>query len=110
MALLDLLRGKALGLPSGEAVAAAMGTSRTDLGLSGPTPLWYYLLREAEIDSGGLRLGPTGATIVAEVLVGLLAADPSSYLRAAPDWRPELPSAEPGDFTMVDLLRFAGVA
>jgi len=110
MALLDLLRGKALGLPSGEAVAAAMGTSRSDLGLAGPTPLWYYLLREAEIDSGGLRLGPTGATIVAEVLVGLLAADPSSYLRAAPDWTPELPSAVPGDFTIVDLLRFAGVA
>ncbi|MDQ6727798.1 MAG: heme peroxidase family protein [Actinomycetota bacterium] len=110
MALLDLLRGKALGLPSGEAVAAAMGTSRTDLGLTGPTPLWYYLLREAEVDSDGVRLGPTGATIVAEVLVGLLAADPSSYLRVAPGWSPELPSAEPGDFTMVDLLRFAGVA
>jgi len=110
MALLDMLRGRALGLPSGQAVAAAMGTSRTDLGLTGETPLWYYLLREAEIDSGGLRLGPTGATIVAEVLVGLLAADPSSYLRAAPAWTPELPSAQPGQFTMVDLLRFAGVA
>jgi hypothetical protein len=110
LALLDLLRARALGLPSGEAVAAAMGTSRADLGLDGPTPLWYYLLREAEIDSGGVRLGPTGATIVAEVLVGLLAADPSSYLRAAPEWKPELPSARPGEFTMADLLRFAGVA
>jgi hypothetical protein len=87
-----------------------MGTSRADLGLDGPTPLWYYLLREAEVDSGGVRLGPTGATIVAEVLVGLLAADPSSYLRAAPEWTPELPSARPGEFTMADLLRFAGVA
>ncbi len=109
LAFLDLLRGKALGLPSGEAVAAAMGTSRHDLGLEGETPLWYYVLREAEVDSGGVRLGPTGATIVAEVLVGLLAADPSSYLRVAPAWKPELPAAEPGDFTMVDLLRFAGV-
>jgi hypothetical protein len=51
-----------------------------------------------------------GATIVAEVLVGLLSADPSSYLRTAPGWKPELPSAVPGTFTMVDLLRFAGVA
>jgi hypothetical protein len=110
MALLDMLRGKALGLPSGQAVASAMGTSRSDLGLTGKTPLWYYLLREAEVDSGGLRLGPTGATIVAEVLVGLLAGDPSSFLRAEPAWIPELPSAEPGTFTMVDLLRFAGVA
>ena len=110
MALLDLLRGRALGLPSGQAVAAAIGTSRTDLGLADQTPLWYYLLREAEVDSGGTRLGPTGAMIVAEVLVGLLAGDPSSYLRVAPTWVPELPSAEAGRFTMVDLLRFAGVA
>ena len=110
LALLDLLRARALGLPSGEAVAAAMGTARHDLGLGGQTPLWYYLLREAEVDSGGLRLGPTGARIVAEVLVGLLAGDPSSFLRVAPGWTPELPSAVPGQFTMVDLLRFAGVA
>ena len=110
LALLDLLRARALGLPSGQAVAAAMGTSRSDLGLTGETPLWYYLLREAEVDSAGVRLGPTGAMIVAEVLVGLLAGDPSSFLQAAPGWRPSLPSARPGEFTMVDLLRVAGVA
>jgi len=56
-----------------------------------------------------VRLGPTGATIVAEVLVGLLAGDPSSYLRVKPDWKPELPSEVAGQFTMADLLRFAGV-
>jgi hypothetical protein len=112
LALLDLLRGRALGLPSGEAVATAMGTGVADAGLelTAPTPLWYYLLREAEVVTEGRRLGPTGATIVAEVFVGLLAGDPSSFLRAAPDWAPTLPSAEPGRFTVVDLLRFAGVA
>jgi hypothetical protein len=111
MALVDMLRGRALGLPSGQAVAAATGTTRPEgLGLTTETPLWYYLLREAEVDSGGLRLGPTAATIVAEVLVGLLAADPSSYLRASPGWTPELPAAQPGRFTMADLLHFAGVA
>jgi hypothetical protein len=112
LALLDLLRGRALGLPSGEAVATAMGTGVPDAGLdlTAPTPLWYYLLREAEVVTEGRRLGPTGATIVAEVFVGLLAGDPSSFLRAAPDWAPTLPSAEPGRFTVVDLLRFAGVA
>ncbi len=110
LALLDLLRGKALALPSGEAVAAAMGTSvpTEDLGLSGRTPLWYYLLREAEVLAEGRRLGPTAAGIVGEVFVGFLAADPSSYLRAQPGWAPELPAAEPGRFTIVDLLRFAG--
>jgi hypothetical protein len=112
IALLDLLRGRALGLPSGQAVSAAMGTSVPDkeLGLKGATPLWYWLLREAEVVANGQRLGPTCGRIVAEVLVGLLAADPSSYLRANPGWKPELPGATPGQFTIVDLLRFAGVA
>ncbi|HEX2699771.1 MAG TPA: heme peroxidase family protein [Acidimicrobiales bacterium] len=112
LALLNMLRGRSLSLPSGQAVAAAMGTSAPhgDLGLSGPTPLWYYLLREAERLEGGTRLGPTGGRIVAEVLVGLLAGDPTSFLRVSPTWTPELPSAEPGRFTMADLLRFAGAA
>ena len=111
LALLNMLRGKALALPSGQAVARAMGTSVPDstLGLSGETPLWFYLLREAEKREDGKRLGPTGGRIVAEVLVGLLKGDPMSFLRMAPAWKPELPAAEPGRFTMTDLLRFAGV-
>jgi len=112
LALLNLLRGRSLSLPSGQAVAGALGTSvpNAQLGLSGDTPLWYYLLREAEVLEGGRQLGPTGGRIVAEVLIGLLQADQSSFLRLAPDWKPELPSAEPGRFTMPDFLRFAGVA
>jgi len=50
-----------------------------------------------------------GGRIVAEVLLGLLDADPDSYRSAEPNWRPTLPSAEPERFTMVDLLVFAGV-
>ena len=109
---LNMLRGRSLQLPSGQAVAAAMGTTVDDgeLGLTGETPLWFYLLRESEVRAEGRRLGPTSGRIVAEVLVGLLKGDPSSYLRQEPAWRPELPAAEEGDFTMVDLLRFAGVA
>jgi len=112
IALLDMLRGKALGLPSGEAVAAATGTGVADaaLGLTTKTPLWYYLLREAEVVAEGRRLGPTAATIVAEVFVGFLHGDPSSFLSVAPGWTPSLPGAVPGRFTIVDLLRFAGVA
>jgi len=112
LAVLNMLRGKALGLPSGQAVAAAMGTTVPDdtLGLDRPTPLWFYLLREAEVIAGGRRLGPTAGRIVAEVLVGLLAADPSSFVRMAPAWRPELPAEDPDKFTLVDFLRFAGVA
>jgi hypothetical protein len=110
--LLNMLRGRSLQLPSGQAVAAAMGAAvdTAQLGLTGETPLWFYLLRESEVLAEGRRLGPTSGRIVAEVLVGLLKGDPSSFLRQQPAWTPELPAAEEGAFTMVDLLRFAGVA
>ena len=68
------------------------------------------LLRESEVVREGRGLGPTGGRMVAEVLVGLLKGDPSSFLRQAPAWKPELPAATPGTFTMAGLLRFAGVA
>lgn len=112
LGLLNMLRGRALQVPSGQAVAAAMGTAvdNDDLGLQGETPLWFYLLRESEVVAEGRRLGPTAGRIVAEVLVGLLKGDPSSFLRQQPAWKPELPAAEEGTFTMLDLLRFAGVA
>jgi hypothetical protein len=112
LGMLNMLRGRSLQLPSGQAVAAAMGTTVPDkkLRLSGETPLWFYLLREAEVLSDGRRLGPTAGRIVAEVLVGLLKGDPSSFLRQQPAWRPELPAEAKGTFTMPDLLRFAGVA
>lgn len=112
LALLNMLRARALGLPSGQAVSAFMGTDvpDVDLGLRGEVPLWYWLLKEAEVVTDGLRLGPTGARIVTEVLVGMLAGDPSSFLAVDPGWAPELPGEDPGTFTMPDLLRFAGVA
>ena len=55
----------------------------------------------------GDRLGPVGGRIVAEVLVGLLAGDPQSYLRERPPWRPELCGTTAGDFTISDLVEFA---
>ncbi|HEY3231168.1 MAG TPA: hypothetical protein VGJ87_18210 [Roseiflexaceae bacterium] len=60
----------------------------------------------------GLRLGPVGSLIVGEVFIGLLQLDPTSYLATNPGWRPTLPRRDgtTGDFRMVDLLTFAGVA
>lgn len=117
LAARDLQRGAALGLPSGEAVAREMGVeplTAEECGL-GPgwatgTPLWYYVLKEAEARAGGEHLGPVGGRIVAEVLLGLLEADPGSYMNAEPGWRPTMPSAEPGEFGMADLVVFAGTA
>jgi hypothetical protein len=114
----NLMRHVNFGLPSGQAVARRMGIpalAPTQLDMLKPfemersTPLWLYILKEAELMENGLRLGPMGSRIVGEVFIGLLKADESSYLAAQPRWTPVLPSATPGDFRMTDLLTFAGV-
>jgi heme peroxidase len=124
LAVLNLRRGKALQLPSGQSVAGAMGARvltaaelalgrlRLSAGhrrlLEQDTPLWFYVLREAEVRSRGARLGPVGGRIVAEVLIGLLEGDPQGFLRMQRGWRPSgIPAARRGAFTLADLLRFA---
>ncbi len=72
------------------------------------TPLWYYILAEAAFREGGERLGSVGSTIVAEVLVGLVRRSEGSIL-ATEGWQPTLSSAQPGMFTLTDLLKFARV-
>jgi len=112
LAVRDLLRGTATGLPSGEGVARQVGAlplapgeiGLAELGWSGETPLWYYILREAAIRENGERLGPVGALIVGEVLLGVIDCDPSSQRSVDPGWRPSLPSRQPGRFTLTDLL------
>jgi len=108
LAVRDLLRGETTELPSGEAVAQLMGVpqlSDDDLEQTWPhgTPLWFYILKEAERRAGGDRLGPVGGRIVAEVLIGLLRADPASYLSLEPGWEPSLSAAGPR-FGLADLL------
>ena len=76
------------------------------------TPLWFYILREAEVTQDGLQLGAVGGRIVGEVFIGLLQADPESFMNAKPDFKPTLPTktGKAEDFRMVDFLTFAGVA
>jgi hypothetical protein len=117
----NLLRHLTFSLPSGQRVARRMAAEVKDITpladddlnelrpyhLHNRTPLWYYILREASVAENGERLGPVGARIVAEVFVGLIDGDGQSYLTQEPDWQPFLTGH---DFTMVDLLTFAGVA
>ena len=151
----NLLRGRKMGLPSGQQVARLMGltpltnvqlwtdhrievkipipTSGTganvvqilrefdvenadlkrvlaDPGWNGEAPLWFYILKEAEIVGRGRELGPVGGRIVAEVLVGLLQHDRNSYLYLNAAWKPAPPIAPVrGQFLMADLLKYAGV-
>jgi hypothetical protein len=111
LAARDLQRGQAIGLPSGEAIARHIGAELldpADIGLAGhgwrgETPLWFYILREADILGDGDRLGPVGGRIVGEVLVGMLEADPEGFLGVDPKWKPTLPAAE-GSYGLADLL------
>jgi hypothetical protein len=104
LATRDLERGHGVGLPSGEAVARLLDeepltadqVATSKIGWSGETPLWYYVLREADVRSGGDRLGPVGGRIVGEVLIGLLDLDPMSVRHAPAGWSPS--------WSLVDLL------
>jgi nucleoid-associated protein YgaU len=123
----NLLRGYRLRLPTGQAVAALLGlpvltkdeviaaagspaqvTALQAGGFESRTPLWFYILAEANHFHNGQRLGPVGSTLVAEVLVGLVRRSDDSILRV-PAWTPQLPAAKAGTFELADLLRFAGV-
>lgn len=125
----NLLRGLALGLPSGQGVAnhfgiAPLTAAQLKQGLPAgevalldsaggillnKTPLWYYVLREAAVLNGGNQLGPVGGRIVAETFVRMLKRDPDSFLHTPAAFTPSLPSAVPGDFTVADLVNFARV-
>ncbi len=86
--------------------------------LNGNTPLWYYILREAEyygfarVDEGltsmfgGQHLGPVGSRIVAETFVGLVWRNSQSYLRRWPLFTPLIPAAGP-KFILSDIVRYA---
>ena len=137
-----LLRGYQLSLPTGQAVARALGLKPAEVlteseieavagrvpggaqlevvreertadngskwKLSTRTPLWFYILAEAEHSRHGLgrghHLGPVGSRLVAGVLVALVRASKNSILKV-PGWPP---ARDPG-FKLSDLLRLARV-
>jgi len=142
LATRNLLRGMSMQLPSGQAVADAMGVPRVpdeqlfvgkaivadlanspklidlDANFAGNAPLWYYVLAEAQYEwlvratgpegrgnAEPVRLGAVGKRIVAETLIGMLAADGRSYLRQNPNWQPVI-DGQPIR-TMGSLLQFA---
>jgi hypothetical protein len=67
------------------------------------TPLWFYVLREAEFNGG--RLKGVGARIVAETFHRAIEGSVESIVRD-PAWRPSL-GPNTTTFRMVDLLLFA---
>lgn len=124
----NLLRGYMLAIPTGEDVARALhlepltpaqlrqgapqGVSDALDALGGRTPLWYYVLKEAEVQGNGNFLGEVGSRILCETFVYLLREDRDSYVRHAGGWSPaDGVRLEDGSMitTLPDLMRFAGV-
>jgi hypothetical protein len=125
----DLQKAWRLGLRAGQTVADALelpDDQRLEPGHFGElkqapadvqefsveTPLWYYCLKEAEHFQNGSALGPVASRIVAQVVIGLLRADPQSYLHKQPAFQPDPKVGarqRPGGLTfgMRELLEFA---
>lgn len=128
----NLFRGYLLSIPTGQAVAAAMGVEplteeqlcATELPtikaavehgrFHTRTPLWYYVLREAQVQKDGSSLGAVGSRLVAETLIGMIKYDPNSYWNnrahdAVTDAGIVLNGAAQPIATIADLLDVAGV-
>jgi hypothetical protein len=87
---------------SGGAVLDGLTSSQRAATLQN-TPLWFYVLREAELNQGKLK--GVGARIVAETFHRAMEGSHVSIVRN-PAWRPSL-GPNNTTFRMVDLLLFA---
>lgn len=105
----NLKRGVSYQLPSGEQLAQRLQyepvwvEETAQLNLQG-TPLWYYILREAEILGEGEHLGPVGSTLLGECFFTILRHDDRSYMKIHPRWHPQFGRA--GKFDFSDLIQF----
>ncbi len=89
---------------------AARTAAITAGGFDTATPLWFYILKEAETLGDGERLGPLGTHIVAETLIGLIANDPDSYWNAdGGRWSPERFNAQTPIDSLEAMARFCGM-
>ncbi|MCW5316058.1 hypothetical protein GTQ43_20230 [Nostoc sp. KVJ3] len=158
LALLNLLRGNTYKVQGGQAIANVLKKKcfpvqildqkhlltrkavegkegffkfeEIDSSLQTDTPLWFYILAEAQASVvDGIKLEPdgtfdekellkengaktqlgwVGGRIVAEVFYGLLDSDSESYFNARPkDWKPILGGN--GEVIFANLLKFAGL-
>ena len=106
LAVRNLLRAYVLSIPTGQAVADALGVEKlTEDELkqgNSPevnealengdfldnTPLWFYVLKEAEVKEEGNRLGEVGSRLVVETQLGVMKNDKGSYLNEKNGWDP----------------------
>ena len=130
LAVRNLLRGFSLSLPTGQAVAHAMGIEPLPEVLVGAedtpelrealamnrfkmqTPLFYYILREASLQQNGENPGEIGSRIVAETVIGIVKDDPNCVLANRHDPAVQAHGVDCGVTTVkeiTDILTGAGV-
>ena len=116
LAYRNLKRSITLGLPAGSEVAAALGFTPVALGPNEPDALWYYVLKEAETQGNGNRLGDVGSTIVCAVFEGLLRGDPRAWVNQNPDWTPDSDKLlddedrkDDASWTLASIIRLSGL-
>lgn len=128
----NLCRGYLLSVPTGQAVAAAMGIvpltenelfdgepatvkEALELGrFQRRTPLWYYVLREAKVQKAGETLGAVGSRLVAETLIGILKHDRNSFLNNRQHTRVtaagiKVPGRSQPIASLADMIDYAGL-
>ena len=129
LATRNLLRGYLLSIPTGQAMADAMGVRKLteaelkqgnsaavnaaleNGGFLKHTPAFYYILKEAEVRADGNSLGELGSRIVVETQIGIMRNDRNSFMKKGfdPSEGVKLPGG--GEIrTIRDFLKFAGVA
>lgn len=121
---LNLLRGQRVGLPTGEEVAQHLGLAERGFDptaggadavgaelarhFAGRTPLWLYVLREAEMMESGQCFGEVGSRIVLATLAVLIDRSPDSVFHA-PEWQPSWTNIPAAELQLGDLLHAAGL-
>lgn len=123
----NLIRSREIGLCSGEDLAVFYGLSPLspaqiepraskrhlfEEGGSFSTPLWFYLLREAELEgSGGATLGPACSRLIAEVIAGGVRYASLNWWDHRADaavWSVRSAQPNPERVALADLISFVG--
>jgi hypothetical protein len=129
----NLRRGYRLNLPTAQSAYGAMRTigvkpfwmlkpqeiasgspERQDAVTAGgfhvETPLWFYVLKEAEVLGQGEKLGPLGSHLVANTLLGLIIEDKDSYWNAPGGrWSPDKFNASQPVDSLEEMVHFCGM-
>ena len=115
LAFRNLVRSATFDLPAGSDVARQLGLNPIEIDPDHDI-LWYYILKEAEAQQQGEKLGEVGSTIVCATFAGLLLGDPFSYFSMNPNWTPDEDpllkdrndNRDDANWTLASIIRLSG--